>query len=160
MTVNFNPAQGAVTPQPINNLGFDPTKPAEISANSVLANPTKSDKFAPIAASETKSEKKGPIKSIKDFVRAVKKFGITVSEYTKGTFKGVFQGAIVGSVIYASGSAYKHFKKASKLPVKALSVVGAVGTLFANYWKTSLNANEKKADIDHRWTTTKIVDKK
>ncbi len=160
MTVNFNPAQGAVTPPPINNLGFDPTKPAEISANSVLVDSPKPDKFDPIAAAETKSEKKGPIKSIKDFVRATKKLGITIGEYAKGTFKGVFQGAIVGSVIYASGSAYKHFKKAAKLPVKSLAMVGAVGTLLANYWKTSLTANEKKADVDHRWTTTKIVDKK
>ena len=173
MTTNFNPVQGATTPKPFNNLGFDPSAAPQVPPAPVpVAEPVvKVDEFAP-ASTPTVGEEvvadkeagKGPIRAIKDFVRAAKKLGITLSEYTKGTFKGVIEGAVVGASVYTAGSLYKGIKnlakKPSKMPVKALAIASGIATLAANYWKTSLNTNEKKADVDHRWTTTKVIDKK
>ncbi len=156
MTVNFNPSHGVTAPTPFSNFATPPSIP--VNASPVAASPAKD------TVTQEKTEKKGPVRSLKDFIRAVKKFGINISEYTKGTFKGIAEGLLVGAGIFTAGSIYKGIKqlvkKPSKMPVKALAVAGGLLTLAANYWKTSLNANEKKADVDHRYTTTPVVDGK
>jgi hypothetical protein len=51
-------------------------------------------------------------------------------------------------------------KKVHYLPAKTLGIIVGVAILLGNLWKASLNANDKKADVDHRYTQTPIVDGK
>lgn len=123
-----------------------------------------------VKAPETK-EKKGPIRAIKDFIRTIKKFNTSVAEYVKGTFKGLIEGFLAGSGVFAVTSIINHFKKpvtkaiegakkSKVLPTKALGIITGILVLAGNLWSASLKANKKKADVDHEWTTTPIVDKK
>ncbi len=110
-----------------------------------------------LSASKEPKQKKGPIKSIKAFIANIKKSLATFNEYTKGFFKGIKNGAIVGSLIYTAGSIINHLKsKAAKggknLPNKTLAIVAAVAAMGLNLWNASLNASEKRSDVDHRWT--------
>ena len=170
MTMNFSPVQGATTPKPFNNLGIDITPPS-IPVEAPSIEPVKPDSFNAAAVTkndsaepEIKEKGKGPIRALKDFVRAAKKLGINISEYTKGTLSGAVQGFAVGAGVFTIGSVYKGIKNAikkpSKMPVKFLAVASGLATVAYNYWKTSLTANEKKADVDHRYTTTPVLDKK
>lgn len=111
-------------------------------------------------------KKKGFIRKFKDGVSSIKKFFVGVGEYAKGTVKGLFFGGIAaGSVIGVDAirGASKIIKgaKAGELADKAVKVLstkgkvaaGAVGlaVLGYNLFKASLNASEKKANVDHRW---------
>ena len=111
-------------------------------------------------------KKKSIVRKFKDGVSSVKKFFIDVGEYTKGTVKGLFFGGIAaGGVIGADAirGASKIIKdaKAGEIADKAVKVLstkgkvaaGAVGlaVLGYNLFKASLNASERKANIDHRW---------
>ncbi len=262
------PVISKVVPFPINNkapysdLGFDPSQPATISAASGMAvnEPISLDKLQIADNNSSSQKKKGPVQKTKDVVRAFKKFGINIAEYTKGTAKGLFDGALVGATLFGVTSLVNKFKTHSKnvvvkdskyfkefdasvidipkflefyenlkttgkeiwpalentnkvvqkviqkatkpfvlsdlnvvantklnaafkkgleiekgilphtmvksysriklFPAKALAIVGAIGTLLVTYWKTSLNANQKKADVDHRYTPTPVLDKR
>lgn len=261
MTSNF--PTNIVTPsvKPFESFAFDSAKPATVptvtpvaipAASGVEGDKVETDKVEiknkpeeNLEAPE-KAPKKGVIQGAKDVVRTVRKFGVTVSEYTKGTFKGIFDGALVGGGIFAIGKfanftkkhakdivknekkyyklnveellktlntpeaqaddelktvynlvnkispkknaeglielsekavkklfkelkevklpekLYKNagmLKKVRLVPVKTLAVIGSVVTLAATYWNTSLKANKKKADVDHKYTTTPIVSK-
>ncbi len=162
MQVNF---KQNVIPQSVSASvapAVDLTAPPSVSA--ALPTESDSDKFQ---ASSKDEGKKGPVQVVKDFVRAVKKFNITLSEYAKGTLKGIGQAALAGSAVFTVGSAI-NFAKKGKIAAKtakrfhsgALAIATAVVTMGANYWKTSLEANNKKADVDHKYTPTKIFDHK
>ena len=110
-----------------------------------------------LTSAQKPKEKRGPIKAIKGFIANVKKSVATFNEYTKGVFKGLKNGAILGSLIYTAGAIINHFRTkaiegAKKLPNRALAVVGAIAAVAANIWIASLNASDKRSDIDHRWT--------
>ena len=121
--------------------------------------------------STTQNQKKpGPIKRLKGFIANVKKFFATAGEYTKGFFKGIIQGATTGALIYTIGDIANGLitKKASKVtaeagaeaakkvvkkvPNKALAAIAVVGAIAINLWNSSLNATEKRSEIEHRWT--------
>ncbi len=159
-----------------NTANYQPTKPlqqeqtAKITVKSAISasNPIdkqENDSVEISAANSTnvqnKTEKKGPIKTLKTFIANVKKFFSTTGEYAKGTLKGITTGAVAGSVVYTGGAiinsvkskaAQKAGKEASKIPNKLLAGIVAVGALAANIWTASLNATEKQSAIDHRWT--------
>lgn len=110
----------------------------------------------------SKPKKQGPIKTIKNGIANIKKTFATAGEYVKGTFKGIKNGAIAGSIIYTGGSILNHVKAKNaakagvesfkKMPNKALAIIAAGIALAGSLWNASLNATEKKSDIDHRWT--------
>lgn len=121
-------------------------------------------------STEQKPKKKGPIKRLKGFIANVKKFFATAGEYTKGFFKGLVQGATAGAIVYTAGDIINYAKANAakkvvaeagaettkkvvrKIPNKALAVVALVGAIAINLWNASLNATEKKSEIEHRWT--------
>ena len=124
-----------------------------------------------VELSTTKKEKKkGPIKRLKSFIANVKKFFASAGEYTKGFFKGLVQGATAGALIYTAGDIINYAKTSAaskaaaeagteaaakvvkKIPNKALAIVALVGALAINLWNSSLNATEKRSEIEHRWT--------
>ena len=111
-------------------------------------------------------KKKSFVRKFKDGVAAVKKFFIGVGEYTKGTVKGLFFGGIAaGGVIGVDAirGASKIIKdaKAGDIAGKAVKVLSTKGKVIAgavglavlgyNLFKASLNASEKRANVDHRW---------
>ena len=102
-------------------------------------------------------QKKGPIKAFKSFIAVIAKFFASFGQYFKGFFKGIKDAAIIGSLVYTAGSVINHFKSkaaegAKKLPNKALAIVTAVAAMGINLWNASLNASEKRSDVEHRWT--------
>ncbi len=112
-------------------------------------------------SAENQNTKQGPIRTVKNFIANIKKFFSTTGEYIKGTVKGLSTGVVAGSVVYTGGSVINHFrgKAAAKtgqtpknIPSKALAVTVGVLSLASNLWNASLNATEKKSNIDHRWT--------
>lgn len=111
-------------------------------------------------------KKKSLIRKFKDGYASFKKGLITAGEYTKGTVKGLFYGGVVaGGVVGVDAimGASKIIKsaKAGELADKAVKVLSTKGKVLAgvvglavlgyNLFQASLNASEKKADIDHRW---------
>ncbi len=117
-------------------------------------------------------QKKGPIKSIKGFIANIKKIGISASEYTKGGAKGIAAGAVAGSIVYTAGSIFNGIKKSgfekaqtaakkageefaktkpAKVPAAILAAGAAAIALGVNIWNASLNATERKSNVDHRW---------
>ncbi len=112
--------------------------------------------------------KKGPVKTIKCAIASIKKFFSTIGEYSKGLFKGIKNGAVSGSILYTGAKIFNYIqdkgaKKAAEtagevakqvkhLPAPALALGAAVVSIGAALWNASLNATERKSDIDHRWT--------
>ncbi|MCK7470076.1 MAG: hypothetical protein MZU95_04160 [Desulfomicrobium escambiense] len=120
-------------------------------------------------------EKTGPIRKFKNFMAGIQKAWATVTGYTKATFKGIFDGALVASTVLAGTAGYnfikRHVNKVSsnkEVKDKAIQQIkdkaklipksikyGAVAlggvTLIYDLFKASLDINEKKANIDHRW---------
>lgn len=109
-----------------------------------------------ITTKEQNQQKKGPIKTVKGFIANIKKTFSSAGEYIKGTAKGITSGAIAASLIYTGGQVIKRFakpdSKLSKIHNKPIAIVAGLATLAANLWTASLNASEKRSQIDHRWT--------
>ncbi len=136
------------------NSTFSSVKTPNVKINEVLpASPDLNampDTFEPSRQQEHK-EKKGPIKTIKTFIANVQKCAVSTTEYAKGLSKGVFTGGIAASLIYTGGQVVKHFKPNSKIPSKPLAIVAAAGAVLVNLWTASLNATQRRSDVDHRW---------
>ena len=89
-----------------------------------------------------------------------KKGVATFNEYSKGFFKGIKNGAIFASLIYTGGSVINKIAAITKKKNPAISnkaivitaAVSAIASLGVSLWKSSLNASEKRSDIEHRWT--------
>lgn len=145
---------------------FRSSKPAQPKAETVTE-PAKADtvEVSEEAKKEPK-EKKSFIRSFKDGFASIKKFFIGVGEYTKGAVKGLFYGgiaagAIVGADAIKGAARIIKDAKAGEVAGKAVKVLstkgkvaaGVVGLAVLGYqlFKASLNATEKKADVDHRW---------
>ncbi|MDD3237039.1 MAG: hypothetical protein PHV37_02965 [Candidatus Gastranaerophilales bacterium] len=109
---------------------------------------------------QTTPKKKGFVQKIKDFIGSCKKIGVNINEYTKSTFKGIGQGFFVGSGAFTIATIARLAKKKEigNMP-KVVGVMAGVTTLAANLWTASLNANERKAGVDHRWTQTPTITK-
>lgn len=131
------------------------TKPNnEITVKEAMAAKNVGDTYE---SSAVKTANKG---GIKGFIARVKSGFATLGEYTKGFIRGITSGVVAGSVVYTAGSIINSIKTkaaekagttAKRLPNKALAVAIGVASLAINLWKSSLNANEKRSDIYHRW---------
>lgn len=84
-----------------------------------------------------------------------KKGLVTVGEYALGTVKGLAYGGLSALGVLTFYSVKNVFKKTTTIPLVGKVIAGAVGVgVFAlNILNAHLNANTKKADIDHRWQT-------
>lgn len=111
---------------------------------------------------KTETKKQGPIKKLKTFIANIKKAFASAGEYIKGGAKGIASGAVAGSLVYTGGAIINGLKdKAAlkagqeagkKIPNKFLAGAVALVALGVNIWNASLNATEKRSQIDHRWT--------
>lgn len=160
---NSMPQAGISYTKPKTEIPVPQTAAPSATVKSVLpSSPVTKANAADVAdLSTAKTAKKGPIKSVKGFISNIKKFFATASEYAKGTFKGIKNGVVAGSVVYTMGAIYNSVKSkaAAKAQVefknihnKFLAGAAAAIALGASIWNASLNATQAKSDIDHRWT--------
>ncbi len=144
-TVKSQAAQAA-TSSPVSTQEFLPAVKVDAQTNS--------DTVEITSNKGEKKKRRGPIKTLKSAIANVKKFFASVGTYTKGVLKGIKNGIISGSVVYTGVTIYNKIKKKpanSKLGF-ILGGVTIAGSLIASIWNASLDLNEKKSDIDHRWT--------
>lgn len=157
LTNNYASLESFRSNKPVSQPKVEPAVVAEKPDVVEVKQPENSDK---------PKEKKSFIRGFKDCVASIKKFFVGVGEYTKGTVKGIVYGgigaaavlgadAIMGaSKIIKTAKAGETLNKAAKvLSLKGKVAAGAVGLAVLGYqlFKASLNATEKKADVDHRW---------
>lgn len=148
-----------------NNMRHSVQNSPSFRSNEVAPAPTPAQSQDEVVTQEPK-KKKSLIRKFKDGYASFKKGLITAGEYAKGTVKGLFFGgiaaggivgadAIMGSAkIIKSAKAGETIDKAVKvLSTKGKVAAGVVGlaVLGYNLFQASLNASEKKADVDHRW---------
>ena len=149
-------------------VGVQSYQPSTVSskAHSEVAAPAAAVASAPqqdtVQLSQVKPKRRGPIKTVKEAIANFKKFFATAGEYIKGGFRGLVVGGSLGAITYSIGDLInKHRAKVAekagaegfkKVPNKALAAVLLVGSLAVNLWNSSLNASEKRSDIEHRWT--------
>lgn len=145
MTVNF--------PSQTTKIGYVPT----VTVQNALSQPAtnkeviKADTLEK-SDTEPQKEKKSFVSKFSSFIGSVKKFFASAGEYTKGFFKGIASGAVVGSIIYTGSSVIKAIKKQPKSKATAaLSIVAAAGAFVYNMYKAYLNSNDATAKIDHRY---------
>lgn len=173
MSKVFNdfPKYALYTPiEPQKTRNTNDSNPVKISADSAI--PVSNINVQDSTETSAPKEKKGPIKTLKEFISNVKKFFATSGEYAKGTVKGLSSGAVAGSLVFTGGSIYnavkqklsttvlengdKVVKEFKKFPNKVLGIGVAVIALGYNIWKASLNASQKNAEIEHRYTGHEI----
>ncbi len=151
----FNGIQTAYPPKQQAVIAQQTTKPnEEILVKDAVAAHKVGDTYESSAVTVNKG------KGLKGFIARVKSAFATFGEYTKGTFKGVTSGVVAGSVVYTAASAINFIRNkaaekagtvAKKLPNKFLAGAAALAALGINLWNASLNANEKRSEIHHRW---------
>jgi len=110
----------------------------------------------PLPAQEPPKKKRSFFQKIRDFYASIKKGVINTTEYGKGTFKGLVSGAVGVMAVLGVDSMINLVKKApNHISTKGKIIAGVVGAVCmgVNLFKAYLNANEKKAQIDHRWQT-------
>jgi hypothetical protein len=146
-----------MTTQPVK------TTVAEVTPAAVSVNDEKSTDTVELSTqTNEKPKKKGPIKKLKGFIANVKKTFATISEYTKGTLRGIKNAVVGGSIVYTAGNIANYFKTKSaqkageetvkKIPNKLLAGIVAVGAIGTSIWQSSLNATQRGSEIEHRWT--------
>src|SRR5574344_2835230 len=109
-----------------------------------------------LSQNQAKPEKRGIITSFKDAYTNVKKFFITTGNMIEGAAKGIVYGTIAGGAVLGGAAIKNLIKRAPKtLSVKNKFLAGAVAATFVagNLIAAKLNANEKNANVDHRWQT-------
>ncbi len=149
-------------------------------SDSLPASKVNTNKDTVEISKENQPKKKGPVKKLKGFIANIKKFCANTKEYTKGTVKGLATGAVAGSLVYTTGSLINAFKtnmhnkavaaakeaaeacgkefaadsvkKLKKVPNKFLAFATLGIVLAVNLWNASLNATQKRSEIEHRWT--------
>ena len=141
------------TPQaPIASQAAKPNN--QLTVKDAMAAKNVNDTFESTAVAEPKK------RGIRGFIANFKSFFASLGEYTKGIVRGITSGVVAGSLVYTAGSIINSIKTkaaekagttAKRLPNKALAVVVGATALAVNLWKSSLNANEKRSDIYHRW---------
>lgn len=143
---------------------------AEVPVSSVVPaqdiNAQKNDEF--VSQEKETKKPKGPFGSFRSIISNIKKSLVSISEYTKGVFSGIKDGAIFGSIAF-TGVSLKHafdqhtIRKAaekagelvppatkSKLAIPVALAVAAIA-MVKNIWSASLDANKKKSDIHHKY---------
>lgn len=147
MTVSFNPQTSAFNQMRNHSIA---NKPNFTSAAPVAEEPKQE-----IVAEEPK-KKTSLWQKTKNFITGVKKAFITAGEYIVGTVKGVFYGALGAAGVLGVDAVRNAVKKApAGFSTKGKVIAGVVGfaTLGYQLFKANLNANQKKAEVEHRWAT-------
>lgn len=111
---------------------------------------------AEFSASDNKKEKTSLWQKFKNGYTSFKKYMITSAEYSKGALKGLVYGGVTALTVVGADALRGIAKKSnSELSTKGKVVAGIAGVaVFAlNMFKANLNANSRKAEIDHRWQT-------
>lgn len=145
---------------------------AQSQAQAPQTNPMQPDKaaFSNEVKPEQKSEKKGVVRGFKNLVGGIKKFFVNVGEYAKGTAKGLFYGAIGAAGVLGVDALRNGFKEIKRIKAGKVAAEGnkfkylsgkgkvaagvvALAVMGYQLFKASLNASEKRSDVDHRWGT-------
>ena len=110
----------------------------------------------PQAMAETPKEKKGFFNRVKEGFVNIRKFFITTGHMTWGAIKGTAIGGVTGLATLGALALKNTIKKAPEVLTKwnkaAAAAVGA-GVLGIELIKAKLNANDRGADLDHKWHT-------
>ncbi len=148
-----------------------PIEPDKVEVSAQAEQPKTQVEDAPTP----KEKKVSLVQRFKNCVAGMKKFFISSWEYTKGTAKGLFYGAVAAAGVLgadaviglaknynqmtnvvenvapeAMGTAKKTAKLLSKKG-KFFAGLAAVATFGYQLFKASLNVSEKSAAVDHRW---------
>lgn len=110
------------------------------------------DKNDELVITSQKENKKGG--KISNTIAGIKKFFASISEHSKGIFKGTKNALIGGSVVYTVGTIankIKGTKNGKPIHSAILGGVVAAGAFALELFKGHLNANEKRSEIEHRW---------
>lgn len=154
MTISFRAGVNHQMNQPAetNRIANARTAKAEI-------NETPEDSVDITTNNENKdemSEKTSVWQNIKNGYTNFRKGLITAGHYVVGTVKGLIYGsAAAGAVIAVDGVRGIVNKSPNYISKKGkvLAAVAGAAVLTWNLFNANLNANEKKAQLDHRWQT-------
>ncbi len=146
MTVSFNPQISAFNQMRNHSVA---NKPNFTSATDVAAAPKQE-----VVAEEPK-KKTSLWQKTKNFITGIKKGFITAGEYIVGTVKGVFYGAIGAAGVLGVDAVRNAVKKTAGFSTAGKIIAGVVGlaTLGYQLFNANLNANQRKAEVEHRWAT-------
>ena len=146
-------------------VGVQTYQPGEVLSNPQAQTPVAAASSVSqgdqLEISQVKPKKQGPIKRLKGVIANFKKFFATAAEYIKGGFRGLVVGGSLGAVTYTVGDLInKHRAKVAsktgetfkKIPNKVYGGILLAGAIAVNLWKASLNATERRSEIEHRWT--------
>lgn len=130
------------------------SKPAEEAVKEEAA-PIDSKKSEEAQTAEQPKKKRSFFQKARDLYAGMKKMFIAQWEYTKGIAKGAVAGAIGAVAVLGVDAIRNTIKKAPTFSTKGKVAAGAVATVAmgVNIFKAYLNANQKKAEVDHRWRT-------
>jgi len=107
-------------------------------------------------AAEMPKEKKGFFNRLKEGFINIRKFFITTGYMIGGTIKGAAVGAVGGAATLGALALKNTAKKAPEVLTKgnkAAAIAVGAGLLAIELVKAKLNANDRGADLDHKWHT-------
>lgn len=110
----------------------------------------------PSAIAEAPKEKKGFFNRLKEGFINIRKFFITTGHMAWGTMKGAVYGGIAGLATLGALALKNTVKKAPEVLTKwnkAAAVAVGTGVLAIELIKEKLKANDRGADLDHKWRT-------
>ena len=105
---------------------------------------------------EAPKEKKGFFNRLKEGFINIRKFFITTGYMIGGTVKGAAIGAVGGMATLGALATKNMIKKAPEILTKgnkAAAIAVGAGLLAIELVKAKLNANDRGADLDHKWRT-------
>lgn len=129
---------------------------ASTTTNEVKPQPEKDEVVTQNQAPEEPKKKKSLWQRFKNGYTNFKKAMVTTGEYIVGTAKGLAYGGVGVLGVIGVDAIRNTIKKVPKaISTKGKIIAGAVGLTVMAYhlFQANLNANAKKADIDHRWQT-------
>ena len=148
---------GCVMMISVSNSGFNNVTPSisnGVNFQSDSVREATSDIQTDVVEVSKPQEKKSAWQKFKHGFTSVEKFFITAGEYIKGTAKGLFYGAATALCVVGADAVRGIFKGApNALSTKGKILAGVAGSavLGGHLFNANLNANQKKAEVDHRW---------
>ncbi|MCM1265635.1 MAG: hypothetical protein NC200_05490 [Candidatus Gastranaerophilales bacterium] len=102
------------------------------------------------------TEKKSGWQKFKDGYTSFRKGLVTIGQYAAGTLKGLVYGSAAACAVLGADGLRGIIKKSPNyISTTGKVLAGVVGAaiLVGNLFNANLNANSKKAELDHRWKT-------
>jgi len=137
------------------NVNYSPSF-TSTTATEVKPQPEKDEVVTQNQAPEEPKKKTSLWQKFKNGYTNFKKAMITTGEYIVGTAKGLAYGGIGAVGVIGVDAIRNTVKKMPKaISTKGKLVAGAVGLTVMAYhlFQANLNANARKAEVDHRWQT-------